>query len=76
MYFHRVYSPEFLANASGGRSTRKLFCQATELMVTKDHEFLRTLHLPPLPSFRTPLMWAYRFLCGVLRHVWVQKPNI
>ena len=40
MYFHVVYSPEFFAVAPGRKSTRKLFCQATELMHLKDHEFV------------------------------------
>ena len=38
MYFHLVYSPEFFVVASGRKSARKLFRQATELMVLIDHE--------------------------------------
>ena len=40
MYFHLVCSPEFFAVAFGRKSTRKLFRQATELMVLIDHEFV------------------------------------
>ena len=47
MYFHLVYSPEVLVVASGRKSTRKLFHQATELMVTMDHEFLGNSTSPP-----------------------------
>ena len=47
MYFHLVYSPEFFAVAFGRKSTRKLFLQATELMVTMDHEFLGNSTSPP-----------------------------
>ena len=39
MYFHLVYSPECFPVASGRNSTRKLFRQAIELMVTIDHEY-------------------------------------
>ena len=40
MYSHVVYSPEFFAVASGRKSTRMLFHQATELMNLIDHEFV------------------------------------
>ena len=40
MYFHLVYPPKFFAVASGRKSTRKLFRQATELIVTIDHDFV------------------------------------
>ena len=40
MYFHLVCSPESFASASGGRFTRKFFCQATDVMVLNDHEFV------------------------------------
>ena len=40
MYFHLVYAPEFFAVASRGKSTRKLFRQATEFMDVIDHEFV------------------------------------
>ena len=39
MYVHLVYSPELFAVASRRKSTRKVFRQATELMVLIDHEF-------------------------------------
>ena len=37
MYFHLVFSPEFFSDACGRKSTRKAFCEATELMATIDH---------------------------------------
>ena len=40
MYFHLVYSPEFVAVASGRKSTRKLFRQATVLMDLMEDGFV------------------------------------
>ena len=60
LYFHLVYSSEIVVVASGTKSTRKLFRQATERMVLIDHEFVRNSTFPlfaPLPC---------RFHMGIL----------
>ena len=54
MYLHRVYSPEFFAIASGRKSTRKIFRQATELIVPIDHEFVGNSTSPPFAPFLCP----------------------
>ena len=54
MYFHLVHSPEFFAVASGRKSTRKLFRQATELMDLIDHEFIRNPTSPPFAFHPCP----------------------
>ena len=62
MYFHLVRSPEFFAEASSRKSARKVFRQSLELMVLKDHEFGRTLHLPPMPFIHAPFTRAYHLV--------------
>ena len=47
MYFHMVYSQECSPVGSERKSTRKLFRQATELMVTMEHEFVGRSTSPP-----------------------------
>ena len=47
MYFILVFSPELFRGVYGGKSTRKAFCEATELMVTMDHDFF-------LEAWRSP----------------------
>ena len=47
MYFHLVYSPECVAVLSGGKLARKLFRQATKLMVTIHHELVGKCTSPP-----------------------------
>ena len=54
MYFHLVYSTEFLAVASAGKVTRKLFRQLTELMVAKDQEFVRNSKSPAFAFLSYP----------------------
>ena len=53
-YFLLVYSPEFFAVASGRKLTRKLFRQVTELMATKDHEFVGNSTSPPFAFLSYP----------------------
>ena len=54
MYFRLVYLPEFFASTSGKNWTSKLFHQATELMVTIDHEFFGNCTSPPLAFLSFP----------------------
>ena len=54
MYFHLECSSEFFAVASGRKSTRKLFRQATELMAVIDHEFVGTSTSPPFAFLSCP----------------------
>ena len=54
MYFHLVYSADFFAVASGRKSTRKLFRQATELMVLMHHEFVVNPTSPPFAFLSRP----------------------
>ena len=54
MYFHLVYSREFFAVASRTKSTRKLFRQVTEFMVTKDHDFVGNSTSPPFAFLSYP----------------------
>ena len=54
MYFHLLYSPEFFAVASGRKSTRKRFRQATELMDLLDHEFVGYPTSPPVACLPCP----------------------
>ena len=58
-YLHWVYSPEFFPVASGRKSTRKLFRQATELMVTIEQEFVANSTTPPFALI------SYPFLRGI-----------
>ena len=64
MYFHLVYSPEFFAVASGRTLTRKLFPQATELMVTPDHEFVGNSTSPPFPLLSYPFQMGISLPLG------------
>ena len=60
MYFHLVYSPDISGVVSPRKSTRKLFCRATELMVTIDHEFVGNSASPPFAFLSYPFhmgMW-------------------
>ena len=52
MYLHLVQSLDFFSVASGRKSTRKPFQQATELIILIDHEFIGNSICPPfaLPS--------------------------
>ena len=54
MYFHLVYSPEFFAVVSGRTSMRKLFRQATELMVLTHHKFVGNSTSPPFAFLSCP----------------------
>ena len=54
MYVYQVYSPEFVAAASGRKLTGKLFRQATELMYIIDHELIGTPTSPPLALHPCP----------------------
>ena len=47
VYLHLVYSPDPFAVASRRKLTRKLFRQATELMVLIDHEVVWNSTSPP-----------------------------
>ena len=82
MYFHLLCSAEILAVASGRKSTRKLFRQATKLMVVIDHEFVGNSTSPPFafltcPSrMRISLRLGEATCRGVLRHTWVQKTQV
>ena len=63
MYVHLVCSAEFFAVASGRQSMRKLFRQATELMVLVDHEFVANisplcLSFGPLLRGHIPSFWG------------------
>ena len=64
MYFHLVCSPEFFAVGSGRRSTRKLFRQATELMVPIDHESVGNSTSPPFAFLSCPLHMGISLLSG------------
>ena len=65
-YLHLVYSPESFAVASQRKSTRKLFRQVTELMVTIDHEFVGKNTSPPFASLSYPFHMGMSFLLGIL----------
>ena len=54
MYFYPVYSPEFLIAAFGRKSMRKVFWDATELMVVIYHEFVGKPISPPYTSLSCP----------------------
>ena len=54
MYFHLVCSPEGFGDASGRKSTRILFRQATELMVLMDHHFVGNSTSPSLAFLSCP----------------------
>ena len=59
MYFHLVYYVQLTRIfqrrvASGRKSTRKLFRQVTELMVTEDHEFVGNSTSPPFAFLSNP----------------------
>ena len=68
MYFHLVCSPDLFAAVSGRKTTRKLFSQATELMVLIDHQFaVNTISSPfaflPCPfHMGIPLLFGKRLL--------------
>ena len=53
MYFHLVYPPECFSDVSGRKSTHNVFSEATELMVTRDHEFVGN---STSPFFDLPFM--------------------
>ena len=55
MYFHLVYSSELFAVASGRKSTRKVFRQATELMILINHELGVNPTSPPFASLSRPV---------------------
>ena len=82
MYFYLVYSPEFFAVASGRKSTRKLFPQATEFMDLIDHEFVEKPYLSPLCLSFMPLSHGHiasfgeADFRGVLGHTWVRKTQV
>ena len=64
MYFHLVYSPEFFAVASGRKSTRKLFRQATELMDFINHEFVGNPTSPPSAFLSCPFQMGISLPLG------------
>ena len=64
MYFHLVYSPEFFAAASGRQSTRKIFRQATKLMVLMDQEFLGSCSSSPFAFLSCPFHMGISLLLG------------
>ena len=59
MYFHLVYSPDVFAVAPERKLTRRLFRQATELMVNMDHEFINNSTSPPFAFL------SYHFHVGI-----------
>ena len=82
MYVHVVCSPEWFAVASGKKTTRNAFHQATELMVLIDHEFVGNSTSPPFAFLSCPFHMgislafgeaAYR---GCLGHTWVPKIQV
>ena len=81
MYFHLVYSPDFYAVASGRKLMRKLFRQATELMVTIDIQFVGNSTSPPFafPScpFHTGILLPLgKRVTGVFRDTYgCEKPK-
>ena len=81
MYLHLVYSPECLADASGRKSTRKLFRQATELIVTMDHEFVGKATSPPFAFLPYPFHEGILLPLGkrFIRVIWdtygCEEPN-
>ena len=54
MYFHLVYSPKDFGDASGRKLMHRVFCEATELVVTIDHEFVGISTSPPYTSLSCP----------------------
>ena len=54
MYFHLVYSLECFAVASGRKSPRKLFLQATEVVDLIDHDFVWNPTSPPFAFHPCP----------------------
>ena len=54
MYFHLLYSPDFFSDVSWRKSTRKLFCEATKLMNTIDHELVANSMSPSLVFLSCP----------------------
>ena len=64
MYFHLVCSPEFFAAASERKSTRKHFCQATQLMDLIDHEFVENSTSPPFAVLSCPFHMDISLLLG------------
>ena len=81
MFFHLVYSPVFFSDASGRKSTRKVFCEATELVVTIDHEFLGNSTSPPFAFLSCPFHMGISLPLGkrLIGVIWAmegcQKPN-
>ena len=82
MYFQTGVLTRNFRVASGIKSTRKVFCQATELLVLIDHEFAENSTSPLFaflccPSHMGILLSfgeaAYR---GVLGHTWVRKTQV
>ena len=82
MYFHLVRSREFFAVASGRKLTRKLFRQATELMVLIDHEFVVNPTSLPFAYLSCPLHMSISLplgkpFIGVFSgHTWVRKTQV
>ena len=54
MYFHLVCSPGFIAVVSRRKSNRKLFRQATQLIVLIDHDFVVNPTYPPFAFLPCP----------------------
>ena len=79
MLFHLVYSRKLSAVESRRKLTHKLLRQATELMVTIDHEFVGNSTSPPLAFHFAHLSHGHIASFGeaaykcVLGHIWVQK---
>ena len=61
MCFNLVYSPEFFAAASGRKSTRKIFRQATELIDLIHHVFVGNPTSPPFAFNPCPFHMGVSF---------------
>ena len=76
-----VLSSSVLSDAAGRKSTRKVFCEATELIVTMDYEFVGNSTSLPFSFLSCPLHMGISLplgkrLIGVSWAMrWCQKPN-
>ena len=79
-YFCLAYSTESFLLTSEGKCTRKVFRELTELMVTKDHEFVGKSPFPallliPHSHGHIPLFGEAGYK-DILRHLRVRKTEV
>ena len=81
MYFHLVYSAEFFSGTSRRKLTDNVFCEATELMVTMDHELVGNSTSPHFAFLSCPFHIGISLPLGrrLTKVIWAmekcQKPN-